>query len=979
VYNKSTDTLNEIGITSPVSYIRLGFFWSDETWTGGSFDTTVYDPLKVDRGRQVKRSYKVEVNTGDVTISRSDTIPFNVFPNGYPVQNNDFLHLWVRHTDHTALADPALKIRLTFPGTPNYNYEYYVNKSALTMNGWGVITGVDENMKVTRLRIPLNNFFDSSYNQYLTTIPSQLSGISITVFYGGKANQVHIDNIKVDIAPPAIVPQARIFGDTSTRWAGAANVLQNAGRGADTIPLVDINIAEINFTGAAVKTVYKDIPEGLRDLSVWDDEIREPISPSDVIYFAFYITRGAALNSVTLRIYYGEAWAYQNVNVTNQINKADYSLSRVIVKRSALTNVNWSDVRRVSIIVDYGSSTASNVVISNLHIRPGEYVKQFLDSEVTIGGGFSKEFKIRPAGFSQSWGLNLRGTGVAVGEWPIASSKANLEQFDSSTQSDVYDYISFWMHHTVRTNIKEVEVRLIDSSSNMAYYVIRQEALGGTMAQSRVVGDNVSTYYSIKKRNFIQGQQAVFNWGAVSKVQFILRAVITKKKSSASIYVQDVKMERAPGLSGVYHWKIRYIGEGVESEPIPVVWYTQGYPRYDAIPLKGQSALLVNVRTPPSGPVNRLEVYRLRSGDGTYGLEKVVTMINGAFPTKIDVGRVAEEDLTTTLEEKPQSSVEPEGSPVPRGAYNTFNGASHWVWGVDTYPNFVFFAPDFQPYVFSFLNSFRFAGRVMNVVIMYNAVFVFTALGIKRITGNRVYHYDFQEVPAWDRAVTKLPGGYMAFATRDNVFLFDGSNIVPVGMPIRSVIMSATDVELGSWRDYLLLSADTGEGPQTWAFYMRTRTWHKWMNRRLSGVIDLNGTMYAVDHNGYVVICNGRVMLDRAVITTAHIFAQELRKIRVERISVMASGGGEVTVVPLINGRPLEDVANYPVVQTFALTDYPRRHDVWLAGITSSGKLVEAGLGDTIAIRLLFTGSLDGANLYSVIVSGVKAPGPGSE
>jgi hypothetical protein len=151
------------------------------------------------------------------------------------------------------------------------------------------------------------------------------------------------------------------------------------------------------------------------------------------------------------------------------------------------------------------------------------------------------------------------------------------------------------------------------------------------------------------------------------------------------------------------------------------------------------------------------------------------------------------------------------------------------------------------------------------------------------------------------------------------------------------------------------------------------------MDRRLNGVVDLNGTLYAVDHNGYVVRCDGKVALDRASLTTAHVFAQELRKVRVERISVMASGGGEITVIPLTNGQPRDDVANYPVAQTFDLAEYPKRYDVWLAGITSGGKLVEAGLGNTVAVRLLFTGSADGANLYSVVLSGVKVPGPGSD
>lgn len=977
VYDKGTNSVTDIGITSPVSYIRLGFFWSDETWTGGTFDTTVYDPQKTDKDGEVKRSYKVEVTNTDVTISRSATLTFNTFPNGYTVRSNDFLHLWVRHADHTALADPALKITLTFPGTPNYNYEYYANKIALTMNKWGVITGVDENMKATRLRIPLSHFYDSTYSQYLTTIPSQLTGISITVFYGGKSNQVHIDNIKVDIAPPAIVPQARIFGDSSTRWAGNAGAPQYGGIGADTGPLVDTDIAQISFTGPATKQIYKDIPAGLRDFTVWDNETREPISPSDIIYFAFYITKGAGLNTVTLRIYYGGSGAYQEINVGGQINKADNSLSRVIIRRNEYTSVDWSDVRRVAIVVNYNSSTPSQVIVSNLHMRPGEYIKEFLDSEVTIGGSFQKETKIRPAGFAQSWSLTVTGTGGVTGDWPIASGKVNFERFDSFLNSDVYDYISFWMHHTNRAKIKEVEVRLVDAANNAVYYVIAQEALGGTKLEGSgsVVGNNVATYYTIQKRRFTQGQQGGFNWTQVNKIQFILRGA--KKRGTATVYIQDVRMERAPGLSGMYHWKIRYVGEGVESEPISTVWYTQGYPRTDAIPLKGQSALLVNVRTPPSGPTNRLEIYRLRLGDGTYGLEKVVTMSNGAFPAKIDVGRVNEEDLTDTLEEEPHDSIEPEGSPVPRGKYNTFNGASHWVWGVSTYPNFVFFTPDYQPYVFSFMNSFQFAGRVMNVVIMYNAVFVFTTLGIKRITGSRVYHYDFQEIPAWDRAVTKLPGGYMAFATRDNVFLFDGGNITPIGLPVRPVMMDATDIELSSWRDYLLLSADTSKGPQTWAFYMRTRTWHKWMDRRLNGVVDLNGTLYAMDHNGYVVTCNGKAALDRASVTTAHMFAQELRKVRVERVSVMASGGGDITVVPLINGQPLEDVTGYPVAKTFALAEYPKRYDTWLAGITSNSKLVEAGLGNTVAVRLLFTGSADGANLYSVVLSGVKAPGPG--
>ena len=97
VYNKISNKLKVLGLSPTQSYIRLGFVWTDESWSGSvsgwSIVTETVDMLTEAERGQVRKSVKLVGGGSYAQVNYSPAKSVSTFPSGYQLQMYDWLEL----------------------------------------------------------------------------------------------------------------------------------------------------------------------------------------------------------------------------------------------------------------------------------------------------------------------------------------------------------------------------------------------------------------------------------------------------------------------------------------------------------------------------------------------------------------------------------------------------------------------------------------------------------------------------------------------------------------------------------------------------------------------------------------------------------------------------------------------------------------------------------------------------------------------
>jgi hypothetical protein len=1007
-YDPEENKVKPLGLSPLTTYTVLGYFESDETWTGGTAvdsngsewvnlaEVTPDDP---------KHSRKLVATTaGSYSMSRdlsSSPLDLTQFENGFTADDWDLFEFMTYHTTFDTIS--TINIKLGSGASPDSNYfECTLEADVLKYDEFGQDVRGDLNNKESIIRIPRARF---NLNQTGSPDWSNITKITITLTTTG-ATTVYFDTFHFKPSPPVVVPLRKQISSFETGWSGGTSETQYHDR----------------FDGlAGWKLQNGDTATnsnlGSLDLSKWGGQYAGIASEtSDEIVIVVWRKYGESTHAITaLTLKLGaDSSNYYEIDISSDLSSGTSTKTEVRKRKDefsvGLGSPNWNNINWAEISLT--SSAGQEIVVSNLRMEQAEKIRDIAgvdDAEswtITSGAGEvnTTQPKFWPDENSEMSVHLVAGKRDSVSAEYTLPSSMDLTQWADGTVAGEYDSIGIWIWHNKAKYIDKIELQLISAngyyyyqikSTDLNYWIKRKKKKKKTVEKR--ISDHTSTQFWIEKRRFTAYNDP--DWTAITSVKVILTSAHRKKQ--AEIYFANIQMARKKGVSGNHRWIIRYAGSGfVSPSSEPSIWYKAGIVQNYELPLNNAMAMILNVKQSPNN-VTKIEIFRYSDDVGGYFLEDV---INENMDTTWVVGFKPDDDLgEELLDEEGGEPIDTGKYQVPLGTRNLFHGNEHWIWGVSEKKDRIFRSYPYAPHAFSESRVFLFDSEVLDVVSLHGVAYALTVTGIKQIRGEQVIPYDYKETTPSNYGAAKLKGGAFAFIGADEeIYLWDGGYPRPIGTDISDQLDRATykleESFLFAHGDYLylVLVPQSGSTRVLWECYLPRLNWHKRglqvADFTVKQAPDGKGELYYASSDtgdlGVYEMLSGYAS-ETSVIHIADRMPDDVAKMQelvVERVVLLASGdpsdgSGTLTAKLYINGSQLQNTNATPdnVVKTFSSLNTYLEELIWdVRGDVYNSYNVKVARGYTYSVKVEHATAGKNFRLAAIIVQGYYIPRIGS-
>jgi hypothetical protein len=865
-----TNAIQKAGLEPPRFYKKVAYFETDETFTDGDADTSIYDITE--RTGISRRSMKVTATAGatqSAYVTFSSAQDFSQFSNGKSVTDNDFICVSIFHRIRSYI------VQMAEDGTTSgLSIDFWTSAG----NYYRALIDPDELDEVllrdnqwTYLKIKRSRFTDgtgSGIGQGTGNWAS-VSRVYFNVTAVTGSAIVNFDNIYIKNAPMVVVPYGKIidnFESSFSTWTVTNGSLKDNHK----YKRIKQGLQSLKFIRSGTpSTIYKDV--AAINLEEYIDGVASPTS--DEISFWVYSPSTAYLTSIEVRLYSDtstpEYFSYTFTKTSDEIPRTisgawfELSKSRATYEIAKLNTPDWSAITRIYFgIITTGTCT---LFFDDWKMREATTEKEIRTMETSETWTYSSG---ATAGFSSEPRYRVKGDRSYYVKVPVKKSyyvqslvDIDLSIFGTGETSSTDDVISWWMYWTVFGTIKKIEIFLdcnaADFSTDYFTYVIERPYLRDLlMIYGQNSMDDRGTYISIKKSDFERhGSTAAKGWDTIKGAKFLVTG-INADGNPVKIYFDDLHMRRERGITGLYQWCAVFFDSNLEPSGASE-WSEE-------VTISGTRALLTQIPTSQDSKAIGRWIFRKGGDLGNEARRDITLWDNSTTSYFADLQDYQTETFLLTDESIPKGTIR-----FPKAAKfgPSYNDRVVLYRDPDHLNRFYWSNSGF-PCAFSEDQALDFSSELLDCWIDNDQYFFNTKDGIYRTTDDfsDLVSRGIEYVGISKSSIAPLASAQVddirAFVADDGVYLFSSQAPIYISEEVKTYFDSASyDLDAVIMSPYhkrhLYISVKTTGGTRSLLdLYVPTRQWStKPYSYTAFCIFDGpgdNGELYAGSSDGYV-------------------------------------------------------------------------------------------------------------------------------
>jgi len=854
-------------ITGPYLRKKIAFFETDETWTQitGTAATNTGSFRAEEFSGKSRQSLKLTASaSGGASASSPLALDLTAFVNSKASDNDDYICFYTLHDIRNNVSNATVEFSTGGTG--------FTTKFMITLPQVDFEEGDHE---WTYWKVKKGAFLKTGSPDW-SDVQAVRAGCNANA--NGALN-VSFDFVFLKIAPPRgaeLKKQIAICSNADGTWTGANVDITN------TYYYGDDSYSSLRLGGVASAVTAEITKASTIDLSKWENQAAS--ATTDEIVFRISCNNIANLadtNCLQMRIgesssvYWRYIWTTKALlGLTGNIDSKNNNWFEVRIKKSAFTAIGgitlWSAIDYISFITSAFTGTATYVYIDDIKLEQYAESQAIADFEsdetwtvTTNGGGQVTTEKGVTEGVQclQLYGSKANKVSQSVGSISWVGAVKDLSTWDGATASTTDDYITFDIHYE---NYKHIEyLELWFDNNSLATYA---NAYKFRFLPTDIIVNNKNNQKKEMKIAKSQFEQigSTGGWNTIGACRFIYQA--KGKKHGGSIFIDNMIMKRKTGMTGRYYYKYVFMVKDIASACSELS---------DAVDSKGSFLTLNNIKTSQDSRVTARKIYRLGGNfPSTWMLAK--TIEDNTTTTIID--EVDDDDLGLSINDNvPTGNI-----PGVYGNNLTYDPQSDRAiyWGDPSYKNRLYYSNPGYYHAVNELNYRDFPHDLMAVIPWYGQNILLFKNTIKKINGD-VATGELIDIPSTVGACSywgacKATSTLIAFASWDNVYLFDGYKPIAIGDEIRNYFkgMEAylATVSIAYHKDHLYIACQDidsalGYNSNVLRYDFKTKSWalmpnwnvNVWSNwneqddqNELYYGDSVTGNIYSIDSVNYV-------------------------------------------------------------------------------------------------------------------------------
>ncbi len=827
------DQASLVGVVGPQLRKKIAFFEADETWVKsyglyGAIDTNHFRADEFSGNSM--QSIKIGAASGgySTVVYSYINLDLSTFSNGKISSMDDMIVIKTMVQNWSCVA--AIQLILSCSsGTFTINLDQKDIKR--------------ENFEWQEWKIKKSAFIISGTPSWDSIITPQIGLISTSL---GDA-YIWVDSIYLKNAPPKAVEMRRQIasGNTSDGFSGTGVSIDNEVFYEDNSSLKFVS------TGAGTITAEAN-PLGTQiDLSTWPNGVVS--LTSDEIVFQIYVKQNGdtyidPTNPLILKlgqsntVYWSYTWANKTLLgiILKKAQWVEVRIAKSAFTAGATGITTWEAIDYCSIAIKFGAASTpsgSPAYIDDVHMEPFRTIRQIATFEspaevwtITNNGQYPSSDAggvVQGASCLKLWGPK---TYSAAGEESSAlidwtGGVKDLSTFDGTVVSGADDYISFHEYHQHSENITQLEIWFDAASGPPAktFAVGYKYVITPDMMEK---GANKGKYIEIKKSDFEEiGSPG--GWASIGACKFVIIGKGANNPPSllgGAVSIDDLILKRKKGNTGRYYFKYAFLMRDVSSALSGIS---------EKVDVKGSFISVSNIATSQDSRVTARRLY----------------IMGGSYPSTWMRAATIEDNTTTSFvyELSDSDLIYPLGDEVPQGFINNVlcsnlnydpQSDRALYWGDQGHKNRIYASHAGYYHVVDETGYRELPDDVIYVQPWYGQQIIWFRHKMMKIVGDPMIG-ELIDLPVSVGAVSyygvkKVSSSLMAFAGWDNVYLFDGYKVIPIGDEVKNYFINRETylqyMEMGYVRDTLYLTCrndvtDAGYNDTVLRYHIPKKGW----------------------------------------------------------------------------------------------------------------------------------------------------------